>query len=75
MSGISAIAESHSFNISAQAPPFAGQQLQPGALTADHVGGKNGGKPAFQALSPLPRRLANKGGRIHAVGVHRHACF
>ncbi len=32
----------------------------------DHVGGKNGGKPAFQALSPSPRRLTTMNGRIYA---------
>ena len=28
------------------------------AAITDYVGGKNGGKPAFQTLSPSPRRLA-----------------
>jgi hypothetical protein len=28
---------------------------------ADHIGGKSGGKPAFQALSPLLRRLTITG--------------
>ncbi len=37
------------------------------AGVSDHVGGKNGGKPAFQALSPSPRRLTTKDRRIHAV--------
>jgi hypothetical protein len=34
---------------------------------ADHIGGKNGDKSPFQALSPSSRRLSTKNRRIHAV--------
>jgi len=36
---------------------------------ADYIGGQDGGKPAFQALSPSPRRLTIKDRGIHAVGL------
>jgi hypothetical protein len=36
---------------------------------ADNVCGKYGGKPAFQALSPSPRRLTTMDRRIHVVGM------
>jgi len=38
------------------------------ARIAGHVGGKNGGKSAFQALSPSPRRLTATGGRSMPLG-------
>ncbi len=37
------------------------------ASVADHVSGKDGGKPAFHTLSPSIRRLAVKDGRIYAA--------
>jgi len=39
------------------------------ACVARNVCDKNGGKPAFQALSPSPRRLTTKDRRIHAGGM------
>ncbi len=47
----------------------AGLVLLHEAAVADHVGGQYGGKPAFQVLSPSPKRLTTKGKRIHAVGI------
>ena len=36
---------------------------------ADHIGGKNGGRPAFQTLSPSPKRLTTNYPRIHVLGM------
>ncbi len=52
--------------LTGERPGFVGRHE---TAVADHVGGKNGGKPAFQTLSPSPRRLTTMDRRIHAVGM------